>query len=40
MRVTALDGRIDIQFPREFLALSKQRLQGGIEAFLETLEEK
>ncbi|MGJ8628513.1 MAG: ParB/RepB/Spo0J family partition protein [Sulfitobacter sp.] len=37
-RVTALDGRVELRLDRDFSAISKARLQRGIEAFLETLD--
>ncbi|MGJ8616358.1 MAG: ParB/RepB/Spo0J family partition protein [Sulfitobacter sp.] len=37
-RVTALDGRIELRLDKDFSAISKARLQQGIEAFLEALD--
>ena len=37
-RVTALDGRIELRLDKDFSAISKARLQRGIEAFLEALD--
>ncbi len=34
MRVTALDGKVEMRLPRDFSAVSKASLQRGIEAFL------
>lgn len=39
-RVTALDGRIELRLDRDFSAISKARLQLGIEKFLAVLEDK
>ena len=38
MRVTASDGRIEMRLPRDFSAVSKARLQRGIEAFLAAID--
>lgn len=38
MRVTASDGKVEMRLPRDFAAVSKQRLQRGIEAFLTAID--
>jgi ParB family chromosome partitioning protein len=38
MRVTASDGRVEMRLPRDFSAVSKVRLQRGIEAFLAAID--
>lgn len=37
-KVTAMDGRLDLRLDRDFSAISRERLQRGIEALLKTLE--
>ena len=37
-RVTALDGKVELRLDRDFSAISKARLQQGIERFLEALD--
>ncbi len=39
MRVTASDGKVEMRLPRDFSAVSKARLQRGIEAFLAALDQ-
>lgn len=39
MRVTASDGKVEMRLPRDFSAVSKARLQRGIEAFLSALDQ-
>lgn len=39
-RVTALDGKVELRLDRDFSAISKARLQQGIEQFLEALDAK
>ena len=39
MRVTASDGRVEMRLPRDFSAVSKARLQRGVEAFLAALDQ-
>ena len=38
IRVTASDGKVEMRLPRDFAAVSKQRLQRGIEAFLAAID--
>ncbi|WP_299305588.1 ParB N-terminal domain-containing protein [uncultured Litoreibacter sp.] len=38
-RIIAQDGRVEIRLPRDFSAIDRERLQRGIETFLESLEE-
>jgi len=40
MRVIASDGKVEMRLPRDFSAVSKARLQRGIEAFLAALDQK
>ena len=40
MRVTASDGKVEMRLPRDFAAVSKQRLQRGIEAFLAAIDQE
>ena len=39
-RVLASDGRIELRLPRDFSSVSRARLQAGIEALLEALDEE
>jgi len=38
--VIASDGKVEMRLPRDFSAVSKARLQRGIEAFLAALDQK
>ncbi len=38
-RIIAQDGRVEIRLPRDFSSIDRERLQRGIETFLESLEE-
>lgn len=40
MRVTASDGKVEMRLPRDFSAVSKAKLQRGIEAFLAAIDLK
>jgi len=40
MRVTASDGKVEMRLPRDFSAVSKAKLQRGIEAFLAAIDAK
>ncbi|MCD2261049.1 hypothetical protein, partial [Psychroserpens luteolus] len=38
-RIIAQDGRVEIRLPRDFSSIDRERLQRGIETFLESLED-
>jgi ParB family chromosome partitioning protein len=37
-KCTALDGKVELRFARDFSAIDRVRLEGAIEAFLDALD--